>query len=326
MADNLTIGKVYLDNKQKFELKSVTGKIGFNKEVKTMKMNRPGLELTGFWEYFQKDRILLLGMKEKCYLDSISKERIYEIFEKIFKIGVPGAIFAHDTHPTEDIVKLAKKYKIALFTSKLLTTRLNQFMMEYLDWNLASRTVMHGTLVDIYGVGILFTGRSGIGKSEIALDLVERGHRLVSDDSVRIIRRSDNVIIGTGHKFFEYYIEIRGLGIIDVARMLGVRAIRKQKRVEVQVELEDWVDKKNYERIGAVEKTRDILQVPIPLINLPIYPGKNITVITEAIAMNHLLKVYGLNAAKKFEERLEFRIKEKTIKKNLETYLRTDFE
>jgi len=180
--------------------------------------------------------------------------------------------------------------------------------------------------VDVYGVGLLLTGRSGIGKSEIALDLVERGHRLVADDVVKIIRRADNVIIGTGMELLEYHIEVRGLGIVDVRRIFGVRAIRKQKRLEVQVELVDWSQNEAYERVGADENYRKILGVDTPLIRLPIYPGKNITVIAEVIALNHVLKFLGRNSAREFEKKLKARIMQKSRNHDLDQYLKKDFE
>ncbi len=326
MAEPLTVAKLYEDNRKKLRLRLVNGKSGFRRQITSAKTNRPGLELTGFWQYFNKDRVQLFGLKEKRYLDTISEKQKQQIFTKLFQESVPAVIFAHQTQPCDIAVRMAKKYKVAIFKSTMLTTPLSQFLMDYLDWNLAPNVVMHGSLVDVYGVGILFTGRSGIGKSEITLDLVERGHRLVADDSVRIIRRADNVIIGLGHEFLEHHIEVRGLGIIDVARMFGVRAIRKQKRVEVQVELEDWDENKNYDRIGTQEESIKILDVETPLTRLPIYPGKNITVIAEVIALNHMLKIYGRNAAKEFEKRLEIEIKQKMRKNQVEAYLKKDFE
>ena len=326
MQELLTVGKIYKDNHSKLKLKCINGEIGHDRIVTSPKLNRPGLELTGFWEYFDKSRIQMFGMKEKHYLNSVTEEFIKLTFGKLFAFGIPAAIFAHRTQPPEIAIKLAKKYGVALFKTSMLTMQFGSFLMYYLDWNLAPSITVHGSLVDVYGVGVLFTGRSGIGKSEIALDLVERGHRLVADDVVKLTKRADNFIMGSGTKLLEHYIEVRGIGIVDVRSIFGIRAVRQQKRVEVQVELEDWNKEEDYERIGANEKYINVLDIDIPLIKLPIYPGKNITVIAEVIALNHLQKFMGRNSAKEFEKKLKAKIKEKIRQDELQKYLKQDYE
>jgi HPr kinase/phosphorylase len=186
---------------------------------------------------------------------------------------------------------------------------------------------VHGSLVDVHGIGILFTGRSGIGKSEIALDLVERGHRLVADDVVVISRKAAGVLLGQGTEMLQNHMEIRGLGIIDVRAMFGIRAVRAQKRIEVEVHLEEWDAKEDYERVGLVETNTKILEVEIPYVKLPIFPGKNITVIAEVVALNQLLKIAGVHPARSFNERLVRKIQESTEDHlELERYLQRDFE
>lgn len=324
---SLTVEKILLDNKEKLKLQILNKCGNMKNEVVTSRLNRPGLELTDFWEYYQKERIPIFGAKEKKYLDTVSLDHKKKVFTKLFSSGIACAFFAHGNKPKKYILDLAELYTIPIIYTDELTANVIRVLMGYLDWELAPRKIIHGTLVDVYGVGLLITGRSGIGKSEIALDLVERGHRLISDDSVNIIRRADNVLIGTGRSLLEHHLEIRGIGIINVAEMFGVRGIRKQKRIEVQVSLEDWSDKKHYERIGAVEKYEGILKVDIPIVTLPIYPGKNITVIAETIALNHMLKVYGKNAAVQMEMILENKIKEKQRRNNaVESYLKDDYE
>ncbi|MFP4548399.1 MAG: HPr(Ser) kinase/phosphatase [Fidelibacterota bacterium] len=322
----LTVEKIFKDNKDKLKLHLINAEGKMDKEVVSSRLNRPGLELTGFWEYFKKERIPVFGMKEKKYLATVSIDKKKNIFTKLFSSGIACALFAHGTKPDKYILDMADLFKIPVLYSEILTEDVIRILVEYLNWELAPRKIVHGTLVDVYGVGLLITGRSGIGKSEIALDLVERGHRLVSDDSVNIIRRADNVLIGTGRHLLEHHLEIRGIGIINIASMFGVRGIRKQKRIEVKINLEDWEENKEYERIGAIDKKESLLGVEVPLVNLPIYPGKNITVIAETIALNHMLKVYGKNAAKDFEKMLELKIKEKRKKRGLENYLKSDFE
>jgi len=323
---SLTVKKIFHDNKDKLKLKIINTSGNLENKIVSSRINRPGLELTGFWEYFQKERVPVFGMKEKKYLKTISDEKKKEVFTKLFSSGITCAFFAHGTMPEDYIVELADLFGVPLLYSETLTAEVIRVLMDYLGWELALRKVVHGTLVDVYGVGLLITGRSGIGKSEIALDLVERGHRLVSDDSVNLVRRADNVLIGTGRHLLEHHLEIRGIGIINIANMFGVRGIRKQKRIEVKINLEDWDESQTYERIGSVDKKEDILGVDIPLVNLPIFPGKNITVIAETIALNHMLKIYGKNAAKEFEKMLEIKIQEKRRKREVENYLKEDFE
>ena len=323
---SLTVKKIFHDNKEKLKLQIINPSGNLENVIVSYRINRPGLELTGFWEYFQKEHVPVFGMKEKKYLATISEDKKKEIFTKLFSSGIACAFFAHGTMPEDYIIELADLFGVPLLYSETLTSDIIRVLMDYLGWELAPRKIVHGSLVDVYGVGLLITGRSGIGKSEIALDLVERGHRLVSDDSVNIIRRTDNVLIGTGRHLLEHHLEIRGIGIINIADMFGVRGIRKQKRIEVKINLEDWDESKTYERIGSVDNKEEILGVKIPLVKLPIYPGKNITVIAETIALNHMLKIYGKNAAKEFEKMLELKIQEKQRKKIVENYLKEDYE
>jgi len=326
MQEPLTVGKLYKDNRKVFKLKRFTETVGFDRVVTSSKLNRPGLELTGFWKYFDKSRIQIIGRKENMYFRTMSDNERQKILKKLFTSGTPAIIFAHGAKPPEFSLEIARESKIALLSTPMLTSNLVGRLMDYLDWNLAPSTIVHGSLVDVFGVGLLLTGRSGIGKSEVALDLVERGHRLVADDIVKIIRRADNVIIGTSNEFLEHHMEVRGLGIVDVRNLFGIQAIRQQKRVEVQVELVEWDDNESYERIGAVDKHVRILEVDTPIVKLPIYPGKNITVIAEVIAMNHLLKFMGKNSARDFEKKLAAKIRKKSQISTIEQYLKKDFE
>ena len=207
------------------------------------------------------------------------------------------------------MLKYADANGVTVFVTPYQTTRSISLIGDFLDDQFASQVVIHGSFVDVYGVGLLFCGKSGIGKSEIALDLIERGHRLVADDIVLISKKAENVLMGAGTSFVKHFMEIRGLGIIDIKQTFGIRAIRYQKRVEVIVELENWDESKNYDRTGLNSELNNIIGVEIETINLPIFPGKNITVIAEVIALNYLCKHYGYNAAKVFEKKLESRIK-----------------
>ncbi|CAG1022883.1 partial HPr kinase/phosphorylase, partial [Methylococcales bacterium] len=222
---------------------------------------------------------------------------------------------------------------IAVFMTPLETTKFAYFINDFLDDQFSPQIALHGSFVDVYGVGLLFYGRSGIGKSEIALDLVERGHRLVADDIVMISRKGDGILMGTGTELVKHFMEIRGLGIIDVRSVFGIRAIRFQKRVELLVNLEDWDPGKEYTRTGLDNETIELLGVDLQFVRLPIFPGKNITVISEIIALNYLCKHYGFDAARSLSEKLEQTIHGKTkhrdpragYERSVE-YLEHDFE
>ncbi len=326
MEKILDVARIYKENRTRLKMGRVNGDIGHDRQVTSSKLNRPGLELGGFWGSFDPHRIQIIGQGESKFLKTQSAEQLKVIFNKLLHPELPLVIFAHGAKPPECAIELARERKIAILTSGVVTTYLVAYLLDYLDWELAPSTIVHGSLVDVYGVGLLFTGRSGIGKSEIALDLVERGHRLVADDVVKIIRRADNVVIGTGVEMLEHHLELRGLGIVDVRHIFGIRAVRQQKRIEVQVELQDWDSIQDYERIGNRNTTVDILGVAIPLIKLPINPGKNITVIAEVIALNHIMKYMGKNAALEFERKLAARIRLKTRINELQRYLKKDFE
>jgi HPr kinase/phosphorylase len=225
--------------------------------------------------------------------------------------------------PPRELLEIAGETKIPVLSTRLSTSELMKRLSVFLDTFFAPSVSKHGTLVDVYGVGLLYTGKSGIGKSECALDLVERGHRLVADDVVKIARKTENTIIGGGDEFLGHHMEVRGIGIIDIEKLFGIRAIRMQKRVEVEVRLTYWDDDATYERLGVEEHYTTILGVEIPVVTIPISPGKNITVISEVIAMNHMLKVYGESPAVQLSKRLTERIQRQALTTE---YLESDYE
>ncbi|MFQ5632634.1 MAG: HPr(Ser) kinase/phosphatase, partial [bacterium] len=224
---------------------------------------------------------------------------------------LPCIIFTDNNKITKEMLAIAKRNKITIFKTELSTTRLTHLLSDYMDSKFAPSITVHGSLVDVFGMGVLFTGRSGIGKSEIALDLVERGHRLVADDVVNITCHAGDNLIGRGSELLQHHMEIRGLGIIDVRNIFGVNSVRIQKRIEVEVHLAEWDNDEEYERVGLDEEVTEYLGVPIPVVQLPIFPGKNITVIAEVIALNEMLKVYGHNTAQLFSDRLLKKIQKK---------------
>jgi HPr kinase/phosphorylase len=319
----LQVGAFFQDMQDRLSLRLFNTPKGLVREIRQKDIHRPGLALAGFIDLFTFDRIQVLGNTEIRYLNSLSAEAQRESLERIFRFEVPCIIVTNANEIPADLPRMADNAAVSIFVTPFTTTELTHLLSDYLDHKFAPSAVVHGSLVDVYGTGLLFTGRSGIGKSEVALDLVERGHRLVSDDVVTLTRTADNVLMGHGSELLKHYMEIRGIGIIDVGRMFGVRAVRLQKRVETEVELLDWSEENDYERTGMEDTLKEYLGVNIPHVRLPIFPGKNITVLAETIALNLHLKVYGFHPAKQFSAALTDAMK---VRNQLESYLEKDFE
>jgi HPr kinase/phosphorylase len=290
-------------------------------------LHRPGLALAGFVKLFTHDKIQILGNTENYYLVSLSDAERKASLDQLFQFDMPCIIITNGNKVLPEMLELCKRKAVPLVVTNFSTTDAIHVISSYLEDVFAPEISLHGSMVDVYGIGMMFTGKSGIGKSEIALDLVERGHRLVADDTVRISRFSETILMARGHNKLKHFIEIRGVGILDVREMFGIRAVRVQKRLEVQIDLQLWDGKEEYERLGLDEETINILNVNIPQVKLPIYPGKNITVIAEAIALNQLLKIYGYDAAKEFSRKLTQEIQNKSVKsRTFNNYLERDFE
>jgi HPr kinase/phosphorylase len=319
----LQVGAFFQDTQERLSLKLLNNPRGLVREITQKDLHRPGLALAGFIDLFTYDRIQVLGNTEIRYLNSLDLEGQRLSLERLFRFEVPCIIVTNSNPIPGDVIRLADETGICVFLTPLSTTELSHLLSDYLDHKFAPTLMTHGSLVDVYGTGMLFTGRSGIGKSEVALDLVERGHRLVSDDVVTLTRTSDNVLMGHGSELLKHFMEIRGIGIIDVGRMFGIRAIRLQKRVETEVELVDWEQDQDYERTGIEDVFKEYLGVRIPYLRLPIFPGKNITVLAETIALNLHLKVYGWHPAKQLSQALTDAMK---VRARLESYLEKDFE
>ncbi len=319
----ITVKTLYEEKRKELKLELLAGEKGLNKEITQIEIHRPGLALSGFVDIFSYERIQVLGNIEVAYLDSLSDRERSVAINRLVEFEIPCIIITNKNKTFPELIELCNNRNIPVFRTPLNTTHFFRLLSNYLEEKFAPRISMHASLVDVYGIGVLLTGRSGIGKSEVALDLVERGHRLVADDVVTIIRKSDDLLIGMSDELLQHNIEIRGLGIIDVRSIFGIRAVRKQKRVEVEVRLEDWNSDENYERIGLDNNYSRILEVKIPLVRLPIFPGKNVTVIVETIALNTLLKIYGIDSAKEFNKRL---LKKISFRKKLREYLEHDVE
>ncbi len=290
----------------------LTGEIGLDNVITDKSLHRPQLALAGFVGLFTFHRVQVFGNTEIYYLQSLSHEERIKSFKRLAEFAIPCIIITNDHEIDQDIIDIAMQQHIAIFRTPFGTTKTIALLSDFLEDQFAEQAVVHGSFVDIYGVGVLLHGRSGIGKSEIALDLIERGHRLVADDVIMLTKKRENVLMGTGTSLVKHFMEIRGLGIINVEKMFGIRAIRFQKRLEIVVELEEWNKEGNYTRTGLDEDPFSILQVPVSRVILPIFPGKNVTVIAEVIALNYLLKTYGYHAANVFSETLEQEIQKKT--------------
>ncbi len=293
-------------------LRKINGDTGLNNQIPNKNIYRPQLALAGYVGLFTYQSVQIFGNTEIFYLQSLSQKKRVEAFKNISNFPVPCIILTNDHEIDDELLEMANQSNIAVFTTAFDTTKVNFLLTEFLDDQFAPQAVVHGSFVDVYGVGILFTGRSGIGKSEIALDLVERGHRIVADDVVMFTKKRESILIGTGTSLAQHFMEIRGLGIIDVRQMFGIRSIRYQKRLEIVVELMEFDSEIEYTRIGLDEEPINVMGVDVSYVKLPIFPGKNITVIAEVIALHYLLRTYGYNAAKVFAERLTEQIKKKS--------------
>lgn len=305
------------------QLESLTGEVGLEREITVPEISSPGLVLAGFTTRFASRRLHALGETEIAYLKSLSPAQRQHALEVFLAYELPCVFVTKSQAVPRELVSLAKARRIPVLRSKLKTAEFYRRIAPYLAEVFAPSTTVHGSLADVYGVGLLFIGRSGIGKSECVLDLVERGHRLVADDVVHISQRGADVLIGRAHELSYHYMEIRGVGLIDVSALFGIRAVRQQKRIEVVVELTDWDQAAEVERTGLDGRTTQILGVELPLVVVPLNPGKNITVISEVVAMNHLLRYSGMDAAQAFDRRLRQRLAEQ---RELREYLSEDYE
>jgi HPr kinase/phosphorylase len=281
-----------------------TSEAGLERVITTNEVSSPGLVLAGFVERFPAKRMQVFGETEMTYLGSLAAEQQNHVLELFFSFDVPCAVITKGIRIPAAMIEIADRHGICVLSSPLKTTEFYRRVKPALDVEFAPSTTLHGSLADVYGVGLLFVGRSGIGKSECVLDLVERGHRLVADDLVIATRRGNDVIIGSGHELQRHHMEIRGVGLIDIPSIFGVRSVRQQKRIEVVVHLEHWEHADSSDRTGLDRVTTKILDVEIPRVTIPLNPGKNITVVAEVIAMNHLLRFSGIDPAEAFNQRL----------------------
>lgn len=273
-------------------------------DITTSDINRPGLQFSGFFDYFAQDRIQIIGKVEMTYLECMEQDLRDDRLDMFFKHNIPCVIISRHMEIPDYLLRVAKKYKRPVLRSKMVTTSLIHKLIIYIDSLLAPTTTRHGVLVDVYGVGVFLMGESGIGKSETALELVKRGHRLVADDAVDIKRVAENRLVGESPPLIRYFMEIRGVGIIDVKAMYGIGAVINNKPLDIVIFMEIWDNKKEYDRLGLSHEYSEILGVKLPKIVIPVKPGRNLAIIVEVAARSWRLKNMGYSAAVELNDRL----------------------
>lgn len=295
------------------EIEAVNEGVAGDRVVTESSLHRPGLALAGYVDLFTYQRVQILGNTENQYLEHLAEaqgpEAVREAFGRLVQFEVPCLVLTDSNVLDDALVAMATEAGVPVYRTALPSTHFMAVLRDFLNDQFALQQTIHGSLVDVYGIGLLLIGDPGIGKSEVALDLVERGHRLVADDVVVATKKEEQLVIGSGTDLVQHFMEVRGLGLVDVRAMFGIRAIRFQKRIEVVIHMHLWDADAEYTRLAMVEDSHTVLGVELPKVKLPITPGKNITVLCEVIAMTHLLKHYGYDPAEVFTERLAERIR-----------------
>ncbi|MES0489161.1 MAG: HPr(Ser) kinase/phosphatase [Leptospirales bacterium] len=298
-----------LDESYQLELGPLYEGADYHRIITGVGINRPGLALTGFFENFAADRVQIFGRGETSFLESLSETDCKECAEKFFSYDIPCIIFSHKLNPPDLFLQVAIDKKIPVFFAPYSTMRLSAILNDVIDLRTSPRTVSHGVLLEVFGIGVLITGKTGVGKSETALELIELGHRLIADDAVHLYKRGEFHLHGSVSENIAYYMEIRGLGIINIKDLYGAGSVRKDIRIELIVALEEWKDQHEYDRTGLDEKTSEILGVEIPCLLIPVKPGRNIPLLIETAAKNFRLKGMGYHPAREFNRMLMEKMK-----------------
>ncbi|MFD1739371.1 HPr(Ser) kinase/phosphatase [Bacillus salitolerans] len=292
------------DLMEKFHLELISGQEGINRPITTSDLSRPGIEMAGYFDHYPAERIQLLGKTEMSFFEQLSEADKRDRMERLCTDLTPGIIISRGFEVPKELIEASEREAVPVMRSTVKTTRLSSNLTNYLEGMLAPTTAIHGVLVDIYGVGVMITGKSGVGKSETALELVKRGHRLVADDCVEIRQESQDTLVGSAPELIQHLLEIRGLGIINVMTLFGAGAVRTYKKVSLVVNLELWDQKKQYDRLGLEDEKMRIIDTDVTKLTVPVRPGRNLAVIIEVAAMNFRLKRMGMNAAEQFSSRL----------------------
>ena len=299
-------GVKILDVIEKMDLKNLTPDIDLTERVITVPdVNRPALQLTGYFDHFDSVRVQIIGYVEYTYLQTLTEERKKEIYKELFSYGVPCLIYTTGIYPDEELLDQAKETNTPVFLTEKKTSPFQAQLIRWLNKKLAPCISIHGVLVDVYGVGVLIMGESGIGKSEAALELIKRGHRLVTDDVVEIRKISDDTLVGSAPSITKHMIEIRGIGIVDVKTLFGVQSVRENQTIDLAITLEEWNKNTEYDRLGLEENYTEFLGNKVVCHSLPIRPGRNLAVIVETAAVNHRQKKMGYNAAQELYKRVQ---------------------
>ena len=291
---------------EKLELKNLTPEVSTEGiEISSPDINRPALQLAGYFEHFACERVQIIGYVEYTYLKSQNREEKLKNYERFMSSKIPCVIYASRTEPDEDMYEMARKYNKPLLFSNRMTSPLMAEVIRWLNVELAPCISIHGVLVDVYGEGILIMGESGIGKSEAALELIKRGHRLITDDVVEIHKVSDDTLVGTSPEITRHFIELRGIGIIDVKTLYGVESVKETQNIDLVIKLEEWDKEKEYDRLGLNEEYTEFLGNKVVCQSMPIRPGRNLAIIVESAAVNHRQKKMGYNAAQELYRRVQ---------------------
>jgi len=289
---------------ERLQLELISGEEGINRPISTSDISRPGIEIAGYFEYYPAERIQLLGKTELSFFSELPENERISRMERLCTDITPAIIVTRGLDVPKELIEASERESVPVLRSNMKTTRFSSRLTNFLESKLAPTTAVHGVLVDIYGIGVLITGKSGVGKSETALELVKRGHRLVADDCVEIRQEDQDTLVGASPDLIEHLLEIRGLGIINVMTLFGAGAVRSHKRITMVINLEIWDATKQYDRLGLDEEKMKIIDTDITKITVPVRPGRNLAVIIEVAAMNYRLKRMGVNAAQQFTERL----------------------
>lgn len=310
----ITVEKFLSLNEEKnnfLKVRLITDSIGMSNEIISYEVNRPGMALFGYFKDFAFERIQIFGKGEGNYVLTLAKENRLDIFEELFKYKMPLCIFTYNLNPPESFIKIAEKNNVCVIISELKTMDVIRNIENLIEEELIESHTVHGGLVEVFGVGVLILGKSGVGKSEATLELISKGHRLISDDTVEFKKLNDGRIIGRKNEFIKHNMEVRGIGVVDISRLSGMSAIRDKKRLDLVIELENWNDDEQYDRMGLEEKTYNILNIEIPYIKIPVRSGRNICILIETAAKNFRLKEMGYNSAKELNKNLIAQIEKK---------------
>lgn len=315
--NSIRVSQLLEDREYDLRLTLVAGERGLQRRINSSRIQKPGLALTGFTEHLHPHRVQVFGNTEVSYLLTLPLERQREVLDSLFEEELACVVVTKGLEPPPALLEACEKSGLALMRTPLLSSSFIQQVQAFLEEALTESSSLHGVLMDVFGVGILLLGKSGIGKSEIALDLVMRGHRLVADDIVDVTRRRQGVVYGAGNPVIRHHMEIRGLGIINIKDLFGVASVRERKKIELVIELHEWDPQQEYDRLGVEDRFMDIVGVDIPLSVVPVRPGRNMTTIIEVAARNQLLKQQGHHSAREFAERLNRAIAEGAMRRSM---------